>query len=76
MRDIVALFPNNVFLIDLHNYALDITEESYYMSNGHPTPLGYAYMAACINTYIDYIIRNNKQKFMDVTLIGSNYTLQ
>ena len=76
VRDIVALFPNNVFLIDLHNYALDITEESYYMSNGHPTPLGYAYMAACINTYIDYIIRNNKQKFMDVTLIGSNYTLQ
>lgn len=75
VRDIVALFPNNVFLIDLHNYALNIVNESYYMSNGHPSPLGYAYMAYCINTYVDWIIRNYKQKFMDVTLIGSNYTL-
>lgn len=75
VRDIVALFPNNVFLIDLHDYALNIVDEQYYMKNGHPTPLGYAYMAACINTYVDYIIRNNKQKFMDVTLIGSNYSL-
>ena len=75
VRDIAALFPNNVFVIDLHNYALDITGESYYMSNGHPTPLAYAYIAACINTYVDYIIRSQRQNFMDVTLIGSNYQL-
>lgn len=75
VREIVSLFPNNVFLIDLHDYALNIVSEPYYMSNGHPSPLGYAYMAYCINTYVDYIIRNQKQKFMDVTLIGSSYTL-
>lgn len=73
VREIVALFPNNVFLIDLHDFALNIVNEQYYMSNGHPSPFGYAYMAYCINTYVDYIIRSQKQKFMDVTLIGSNY---
>lgn len=75
VREIVALFPNNVFLIDMHDYAFNIVGEQYYMSNGHPSPLGYAYMAYCINTYVDYIIRTRKQKFMDVTLIGSNYSL-
>lgn len=75
VRDIVDLFPNNVFLVDLHDYAYNIVNQQYYMKNGHPSAFGYAYMAYCINTYIDYIIRKHPDKFMDVTLIGSDYTL-
>ena len=76
VRGIVTkLNSNNVFLLDMHEYAMDITQVSGYMSQGHPSAYGYAYMAALINTYIDYIIRNNKSKFLDVTLIGTDYSL-
>ena len=76
VRDIVTkLNSDNVFLLDIHNYAMDITKESGYMSQGHPSAYSYAYMATLINTYIDYIIRNNKSKFRDVTLIGTDYSL-
>ena len=57
-------------------YAPNITDNmQYYMKNGHPTPYGYMYMAYLMNTYVDWIIRNNKDKFMDVTLIGTDYSL-
>ena len=76
IRSIASKFPNNVFIIDLRMYAPNITDNmQYYMKNGHPTPYGYMYMAYLMNTYVDWIIRNNKDKFMDVTLIGTDYSL-
>lgn len=43
------------------------------MLNGHLSPMGYMYMAFIMNTYIDWIIRNNGVKFRDTALIGTGY---
>ena len=75
IRDIVTKYglSNDVYLIDLAAYIPDGYKVDGYMLNGHLSPMGYMYMAFIMNTYIDWIIRNNGVKFRDTALIGTGY---
>ena len=80
LNDVVRQMPSlfsNVYVLDFYQYAFDFVHSGVagYMSYGHPTPLGYQYMAYLANTYIDYIIRTDMASFEDVSLIGTDYTL-
>ena len=80
LNDVVRQMPSlfsNVYVLDFYQYAFDFVHSGVagYMSYGHPTPLGYQYMAYLANTYIDYIIRTDMASFKDVSLIGTDYTL-
>ena len=63
----------NVYLIDLFTYLPSGYNVDGYMLNGHLSTMGYAYTAYVINTYIDWIIRNNGNAFRDTALIGTGY---
>ena len=39
---------------------------------GHMNPMGYIYTAELIDSYIDYIIRNNPKDFNTVGFIGTD----
>ena len=74
IRDIVEYYSSNsVYLIDLFNYIPEGYNVDGYMLNGHLSPMGYAYTAYMMNTYIDWIIRNNGSAFRDTALIGTEY---
>ena len=75
IRGIVTKYglSNDVYLIDLAAYIPDGYKVDGYMLNGHLSPMGYMYMAFIMNTYIDWIIRNNGVKFRDTALIGTGY---
>lgn len=74
IRDIVEYYSSDgVYLIDLFNYIPEGYNVSGYMLNGHLSPMGYAYTAYMMNTYIDWIIRNNGSAFRDTALIGTEY---
>ncbi len=63
----------NTYLINLYKYVPCYDDEfrrKYYL-NGHMNPMGYIYTAEIIDSYIDYIIRNNPQEFKYVGLINS-----
>lgn len=76
-----ALYPGDIYTIDLRLY-LPIPDGQtiptgglnggYYL-NGHLSPAGYQYMGWVINTYIDWIIRNNGNYFKGAALIGTEY---
>ena len=74
IRDIVEYYSSDgVYLIDLYNYIPKEYNVDGYMLNGHLSPMGYTYTAYMINTYIDWIIRNNGSAFRDTALIGTKY---
>ena len=74
IRDIVEYYSSDgVYLIDLFNYIPEGYNVDGYMLNGHLSPMGYAYTAYMMNTYIDWIIRNNGSAFRDTALIGTEY---
>ena len=74
IRDIVEYYSSDgVYLIDLFNYIPEGYNVDGYMLNGHLSPMGYAYTAYMMNTYIDWIIRNNGSAFRDTALIGTKY---
>lgn len=72
IRRIVANF-SNTYLIDLDVYAPKDRVIDGYMLQGHLSPLGYMYTSYMINTYIDWIIKNNASDFIDTALIGTTY---
>lgn len=64
----------NVYLLDMYKYADGLYTSSYLTENnlsvqGHLTPSGYIRSYHHIASYIDYIIRNNMEDFMDVCYI-------
>lgn len=71
IRDIVNHF-DNTYLIDLAAYC-PISWGGMYVMNGHGSAIGYEYTAYEINTYIDWIIRNNGNDFKATALIGTAY---
>ena len=73
LRSLVELF-DNLYVIDLRKYAPvhDDNFVSRYYLEGHLNAMGYLITAEQISTYIDYIIRNNYEKFKDVAFIGKN----
>lgn len=76
-----AIYPKDIFCIDLRLYmpipAGQTTPtgglNSGYELNGHLSPAGYQYTAWVMNTYIDWIIRHNGEKFKGTAIIGTNY---
>lgn len=65
---------DNSYVINLYKYGPIYDEEfkkQYYM-NGHMNPMGYIFTAKLIDSYIDYIIRNNPADFKNVGFIGTN----
>lgn len=74
IRDIVEYYSSDgIYLIDLFNYIPRGYNVNGYMLNGHLSSMGYAYTAYMMNTYIDWIIRNNGSAFRDTALIGTKY---
>lgn len=74
MHDFAKMFSNS-YVLDFRRYAPDYGEEvrkKYYLG-GHMNPVGYVLTACMVETYIDYIIRNNMDDFKQVGFIGTEY---
>lgn len=74
LHELAAKIPNT-YVIDLYAEAPVYDSEfhrNFYM-NGHLNPAGYLLTANMVMTYIDYIIRNNPEKFRDVPFIGTSF---
>ena len=63
----------NTYLIDLYTYS-PVQDEKFteVFWHGHMTATGYIMMAKMIESYIDYIIRQNPQEFKQVGFIGTD----
>ena len=70
IRAIVPKF-NRCYLVDLANYHWT---PSGLGLNDHLSPAGYQWAAFEINTYIDWIIRNNMDDFKDIAWVGTEYS--
>lgn len=70
----VAEYFGDSYVIDLYNNAPVFDDEfkKKYFLHGHMNPMGYLFFAKMINTYIDYIIRNNPDDFKNVGFIGTD----
>lgn len=64
---------DRTYLIDLYTYA-PVNDEAYkkVFRLGHLTPAGYILSAKMIESYIDYIIRQNHDDFSQVGFIGTD----
>lgn len=62
------IYPNDVFLLDIARYlTADLMSGMFYLSS-HGSAAGYQYFAYVVNTYIDWIIRNNGTAFRSVAI--------
>ena len=74
LHQIAELF-DNCYVIDLRKYAPIYDEEfkrHFYLA-GHMNAAGYRLTALMMESYIDYIIRNNPDDFRQVGFIGTPY---
>ena len=74
MHQIAEIF-NNCYVVDLRKYAPFYDDEfkrNFYLED-HMNASGYRVTALMIESYIDYIIRNNPEDFITAGLIGSGY---
>lgn len=73
----IAAHTTNCYLIDLYTYALNIDphdrNNSALWRGGHLTTTGYFLSAKIINTYIDWIMKNNLAEFKYIQFIGTEY---
>lgn len=72
MYDLAEHFSNS-YVIDLYKYGevYDNNFRNKYFLHGHMNPMGYIYTARIIDSYIDYIIRQNPRDFVNAGLIGT-----
>lgn len=62
------IYPGDVFIIDIARYlTADLMGGMFYLSS-HGSAAGYQYFAYVVNTYIDWIIRNNGTAFRRVAI--------
>ena len=62
---------NNCYILDLGKYS-DWTEGSEWLNGSHPNAYGYYHNAEMINSYINYIIENNKANFYNLSFVGTD----
>lgn len=64
----------NSYVIDLYQYAPAWDEDfrRKYILHTHMNPMGYVMAAQVIDSYIDYIIRNNIKDFENIGFMGTN----
>ncbi len=63
------------YVLDFHKYAPVYDREfmkKFYL-HGHLNPVGYRLTAKMVESYIDYIIRREPEKFAQVPFIGTEY---
>ena len=67
------IYNDSIWLIDLDTYITNINEIKPKISlNGlHSSAFGYCYVSYIMNTYLDWIIRNNIDAFRRTSLIGT-----
>ena len=72
IRTIASKF-DNCFLIDLYKYLpQDDTQASKYVFWGHPTAMGYQWIAYVMANLFSYTIENNLEAFRNVPFIGTS----
>lgn len=71
LKEISELF-DNCYVIDLQKYAPEYDEQfrKTFFVGGHMNVQGYRITALMIESYIDYIIRNNPEEFAQMGFIG------
>lgn len=62
---------NNCYIIDLGQYS-DWGTNSKWLNGSHPNAYGYYHNAEMINSYINYIIENNKADFYNLSFVGTD----
>jgi hypothetical protein len=67
----VKYSEDNVYLLDMSQYAPPIANWEY--TKGHGNTMGYLNYSYQISSYVDWIIRNNKNDFKYVQFIGTEY---
>ena len=68
----IAAHYTNTYVIDLYTYMpanAGEYREMFYLG-GHLNPMGYIFTAKVVMSYIDYIIRHNREDFIQVPFIG------
>lgn len=71
IRDIATKFVN-VYVIDIAQYAPNFEEKQFksmFIGTGHMNLIGYEWYAYMMIQYIDWIIRNNINRFKNVNLL-------
>ena len=69
----LADYFENSYIIDLYKYA-PIFDEKFrekYFLHGHMNAMGYILIAEMVDSYIDYIIRQNPDEFLKVPFVNS-----
>ena len=74
IRGLAQMFPN-CYVLDLRRYApvYDAEFKRNFFLAGHMNPAGYRLTALMVESYIDYIIRQNPEDFAQVPFIGTAY---
>ncbi len=72
LYDMAAYF-DNCYVIDLYKYGpvYDARFREEFYLHGHMNPSGYILTAQMVDSYIDYIVRHNPDKFRTAGFIGS-----
>ena len=72
--DFAKIFPNT-YVLDLFRYAPVYGAEfkKMFFNGGHMNPMGYAFTARVMASYVDWIIRKNPADFSEVGFIGTPY---
>ena len=71
----IAELLGNCYVIDLNKYAPQYDDEfkSKFYLGGHLNAMGYRLTALMIESYIDWIIRNNMEDFKQIGFVGTPY---
>lgn len=70
VRSMATLF-DNVYVLDMEKYAPALEDWEY--TQGHGNPMGYLNYSYQIASYVDWIIRNNRDDFKYTQFIGTEY---
>lgn len=62
---------DNVYVLDMYRYFPEIPDWHY--TEGHGNIMGYLWYAKELTCYVDWIVRNNPNKFKYVQFIGTEY---
>lgn len=69
----LAAYFDNCYVIDLYKYGpvYDARFREQFYMYGHMNPSGYILTAQLVDSYIDYIVRRNPERFKTIGLVGS-----
>ena len=74
LHEIAKLFEFT-YVIDLHKHCPDFDAVKYkdFYLGGHLNVMGYKLFGDIIGSYIDYIIRNNMEDFLQIGFVGTDF---